>query len=47
MYLLKPVGLVTTFSHSSRHMNVPCYKFETIELATEKEKKLINQIIPA
>jgi len=30
MYILKPVGLVTTFAYSSRHMNVPCYKFETI-----------------
>jgi len=30
MYLLKPVGLVTAFAHSSHHMNVPCYKFETI-----------------
>jgi len=30
MYLLKSVGLVTTFAHSSRHMSVPCYKFEKI-----------------
>jgi len=30
MYLLKPIGLVTAFAHSSRHMNVPCCKFETI-----------------
>jgi len=24
------VSLVTTFAHSNRHMNLPCYKFETI-----------------
>jgi len=30
IYLLNPVGLVTTFSHSSHDMNAPCCKFETI-----------------
>jgi len=30
MYLLKPVGLVTAFSHYSRHVNVPYYVREEI-----------------
>ena len=29
MYHLKLVWLVMTFAYSSRHMNVPCCKFET------------------
>ena len=37
MYHLKLVRLVTTFVHCSRHMNVPCCKFETIQ---NKQSKL-------
>ena len=36
MYLLNLVGLVTEFAHSSRHMNVPCYKFEKNSKQTVK-----------
>jgi len=45
MYLLKLAGLVTIFSHSRRHMNVPYCKFETI-LNRQSKSDYIHTLRP-